>query len=106
MQYQKNEKKAVRKQWRIDDAHSPLIMLPARFTRLKGQELFIKAFQNLKISHGRPFLSVIITKNPHYVSELVSLASSYGIKDRLIFGGFVSDMPAALSICDIVVSSS
>ncbi len=99
-------KNAVRKQWQIDDSHSPLIMLPARFTRLKGQELFIKALSELK---DKPWTAVFVGdhhENPHYVSELVSLASSYGIKDRMIFGGFVSDMPAALSICDVAVSSS
>lgn len=101
-----DRKAAVRKQWRIDAAHSPLIMLPARFTRLKGQDLFIRALSGLK---DKPWTAVFVGdhhENPHYVSELMALSSFYGIEDRLIFGGFVSDMPAALSICDVVVSSS
>jgi len=96
----------VRKQWRINDAKKPLIILPARFTRLKGHDLFINALSKIK---EIPWTAVFVGdhhENLSYVNELTELAAKYGIKDRLIFGGFVSDMPAALSICDMVVSSS
>lgn len=99
-------KNEARKKLGIESATGPFVMLPARFTRLKGHELFIKALSGIK---DLPWTAVLVgdhSENTSYCSEIESLAVSLGIRDRIVFGGFSNDMPAAISLCDVVVSSS
>jgi glycosyltransferase involved in cell wall biosynthesis len=90
----------------IKDISVPVILLPARFTRLKGHSLLIKALAEIKNFQWKLVLVGDHNENPDYTSELEKLATHSGIQDRIIFGGFVSDMPAALALSDIVVSAS
>lgn len=101
-----DRKDVLREKWGITENKTPLIMLPARFTRLKGHDFFLKALERIKLL---PWTAILVgdhNENKAYTREIEDLIDSLGIKGRVIFGGFSSDMPAALSLCDILVSSS
>lgn len=101
-----DRKDHLRKKWGIAKENGPVLLLPARFTRLKGHDFFIRALAGIRNLNWTAVLVGDHTENPAYAGELESLIGFLGLSGRIIFGGYTSDMPAALSICDILVSSS
>lgn len=97
---------ALRRQWGLADDGLPLILLPGRITRLKGHELFISSLARIR---DLPWLAVCtgdLGQNPRLSSELQGLAAAAGLETRIRFVGFCADMPAALKMARVVVSSS
>ncbi|MEE4166962.1 MAG: glycosyltransferase, partial [Desulfocapsaceae bacterium] len=95
----------LRKKWRVDSS-VPVIMLPGRLTTWKGQDIFIQA---LGIIKERPFVALCvgdIEDNPSFTKKLKDLIERYGLEDKVRLVGHCADMPAALSIADLVVSAS
>lgn len=92
--------------WGLKGNTSPVVFLPARFTRLKGHAFLISALATLKSLSWRLVFAGDHNENHGYTRELESLITNSGIGDRVIFAGFTSDMPAALAVSDIVVSAS
>jgi len=95
----------LRRQWGIN-AGRPLIMLPGRLTRLKGQDIFIKC---LGMLHHQDFQAVLVgdtDENPGFVEELRQLTANSGLADKVRMVGHCSDMPAAYALADIVISAS
>lgn len=91
--------------WKIPK-EGPVIMLPGRFTRLKGQHLFIESLAQLKT---RNFLAVLVgdaDENPGYSAELKELIRKNRLEDNIRFAGHCSDMAAAYLVADIVVSAT
>ena len=75
----------------------------------KGQTVFLRAAR--RVLERRPTArAVVIGDAPHggeaYAEELRSLARSLGIADRVVFTGFVQDVPNALRQLDVVVHAS
>jgi len=94
-----------RKAWGID-RHKMIIMLPGRLTRLKGQDVFIRALNRLKNSNYQAIMVGDIEDNPNFTGELTDLIRSLGLEDNITMVGHCDDMPAALMLADIVVSAS
>ncbi|WP_431305337.1 glycosyltransferase family 4 protein [Sediminicoccus sp. BL-A-41-H5] len=94
---------ALRAAWEVPEG-APVILLPARLTRWKGQAVLIKALAAL------PGTIAVLAGDPQgrdaYVAELRSLAEAQGVADRLRIPGHVADMPAALLAADVVVHAS
>jgi glycosyltransferase involved in cell wall biosynthesis len=91
--------------WRADFGH-PAIMLPGRLTGWKGQKLFIKA---LAVMRHKDALGILVGSDQgrdSYTANLIALAESLGVVDRLRIVGHADDMPAALMLADIVVNCS
>ncbi|WP_431285291.1 glycosyltransferase family 4 protein [Humitalea sp. 24SJ18S-53] len=86
------------------DAATPMILLPARLTRWKGQVVAVRALAAL------PGPAVLVLAGGDaagtFANELRALAGSFGIADRLRFAGHVTDLPAALSTADLVLHTS
>lgn len=91
--------------WNIDPS-TPVIMLPGRLTRLKGQHIFIKS---LSLLHDLAFQAILVgdtEDNPGYTKELDSIVTTLGLNNKVKFVGHCLDMPAALLLSDIVVSAT
>jgi glycosyltransferase involved in cell wall biosynthesis len=88
--------------WRLPDG-PPVIMLPGRLTRSRGQCDLIEA---LGLMRERGFHSVLAAEapgNPGYGRELAARAREHGIEGRLLIGDDCRDMPAAYMLADVVV---
>jgi glycosyltransferase involved in cell wall biosynthesis len=100
---------ALARAWGLPDGQPeerPIIMLPARLARWKGQGLLLAAFAR---SARRDALLVFVGPlegRERYVAELKAQAATLGISDRVRFAGGTDDMPAALSLATIVVNAS
>lgn len=103
---------ALRARWRVAaDASRPVIMLPGRLTRWKGQTLFIDALARLG---ARRYLALIVggekgaatLSGGPFETELRARIGQAGLTDRVQLVGPTDDMPAALSLADVVVSAS
>jgi glycosyltransferase involved in cell wall biosynthesis len=96
----------IRRQWKVNAATSPVIMLPARITEWKGQDVLIKSLSRLK---ALPWLAVCVgdtRENPSYTRRLQNLISHEQLENRVRFVGHCEDMPAAYLVADVVVSAS
>lgn len=86
------------------DPETPIILLPARLTRWKGQAVAVRALAAL------PGPAVLVLAGGDasgpFAHELRGLAASLGVAHRLRFAGHVTDLAAALSTAEIVLHAS
>lgn len=94
---------ALREAWDIPPG-APVILLPARLTRWKGQAVLIDALAEIPGAIG------VLAGDPQgrdaYVAGLRHLAEARGVAGRLRIPGHIADMPAALLAADVVVHAS
>ncbi len=91
--------------WRLPDG-VPVIMMPGRLTRWKGQLVFLEALAKLK---RRDFAAVMVggaQGRDNYVAELQKLADQRALHAVLRFADHCNDMPAAFMLADVVISAS
>ncbi len=93
------------REWRVDMGH-PIIMLPGRLTAWKGQKILIEALARMRHQDAIAILAGGDQGRDNYTANLVSLAESLGVADRLRLAGHNEDMPAAMMLADIVVNAS
>jgi glycosyltransferase involved in cell wall biosynthesis len=94
---------ALRQAWKIN-VDKPIIMLPGRLTRWKGQDVFINALA--KLGHHN-FQAVIVgSGDENYRQELVSLIEKLRLSDYIKIVDECDDMPAAFALTDFMVSAS
>lgn len=91
--------------WGIDNAR-PVLMLPGRLTRLKGQEVFLKSLLLVKNKKYQAVIVGDIEDNHGYTEELKLFIETNNLADRVRLVGHCNDMPAAFLIADIVLSTS
>jgi glycosyltransferase involved in cell wall biosynthesis len=91
--------------WRLPDGY-PVVMLPGRLTRWKGQAVLIEALAVL----GRRDLRCLLVGSDQgrsgYTEELQALVERRGLTDVVHIVGECADMPAAYMLTDVVVSAS
>lgn len=95
----------IRKQWSLKSG-KPVIVLPNRLTRWKGQLVFIEALA--KLPH-RNFEAVMIgdaQERDAYVGELLAAVDRLDLNQVVRIPGHCRDMPAALMAADVVVAPS
>lgn len=93
------------KQWRLPDG-VPLILLPGRLTRWKGQTLLLDALQQLA---DVDFCCALVGSDQGrnaYRDELEKIIARTGLGDRAFILDNCDDMPAAYMLADVVVSAS
>lgn len=95
----------LRSEWRLPDG-VPVILLPGRLTGWKGQEVLIDAAARLARSDARIVLAGSDQGRHAYTSELRQRTARLGLADRLHIVGDCADMPAALSVADLVIHAS
>ncbi len=97
----------LRAQWALP-AQRPVVLLPGRLTRWKGQLVLIDAAARLR-AQGRDVVFVLAGDDQGrdgYVDELRRAIEQHGLKDRVLITGDCSDMPAAYALADVIVSAS
>lgn len=91
--------------WRLPDGY-PVVMLPGRLTRWKGQTVLIEALARLGRKDIRCLLVGSDQGREAYTDELKSLVERRGLQDVVHIVGDCNDMPAAYMLTDVVVSAS
>jgi glycosyltransferase involved in cell wall biosynthesis len=91
--------------WKIDTGR-PLLMLPGRLTRWKGQEVFLRSLLLVKNTSFQALIVGDMEDNPSYTSELQNFIEQNNLADRVRLVGHCHDMPAAFLLADIVLSTS
>ena len=84
----------------------PIVTLIGRLTNWKGQKLLIEA---LHLIDNEDFFCVIIGDDQgrkKYSSELRKMIAKYNMTDRFLFIRNVKDIPAAMMVSDVVLSTS
>lgn len=98
------EREAVRR--RIGAPGGIVVGVFGRIARWKGQHILIQALVDL------PDVTALIVGGPlfqddtDYLAELETLASSLGVRDRVVFTGSISDVAVVMPSCDIIAHTS
>jgi glycosyltransferase involved in cell wall biosynthesis len=96
---------ALAQRWRLPDG-VPVVMLPGRLTRWKGQTVFLEALARLG---GLECMGVIVGGDQGrtgYREELEERIAALGLETKVRIVGDVNDMAAAFLLADVVVSAS
>lgn len=99
--------KAMKTHWLVKNK-APLILLPARLTRWKGQPILIKALSILK-SQGFTFRCVLAGSSQgrkDYVQELTDLIHAFDLDKEIHIDEHCPDLPAGYGLADLVVHAS
>jgi glycosyltransferase involved in cell wall biosynthesis len=91
--------------WRLADG-APVIMLPGRLTRWKGQGVLIDAMARLGRRDVQAVLVGADQGRTAYRAELEAQVARYGLEGVVRIADHCTDMPAAYRLADIVVSAS
>jgi len=96
----------LKNKWKLSGKKTPLILLPARLTRLKGHDLFIESLFLISNLEWTAVFAGDINPKSNYINELKERIQKLGLTERIIFVGHCYDMPAAIKLADIVISAS
>jgi len=91
------------RQWQLPDG-APVVMLPGRLTRWKGQLMLIEAIALLDRSDVRCLF--VGSGDARYRRELEAHAAKLGLGGAVEIVDECRDMPAAYMLADVVVSAS
>lgn len=94
------------KKWQIPDDDRPIIVMPGRITRWKGQDVCIHALSLLKHRH---FLCLLIgdpQKHPEFTEDLTKMIHSLGLEGCVRMVGDTSYMAEAYQLATLVVAPS
>jgi len=91
--------------WRLPDG-VPVVMLPGRLTRWKGQTVLIDALTRLRDVELRCVLVGSDQGRHAYKAELERLIARHGLAGHVFLPGQCDDMPAAYMLADVVISAS
>lgn len=100
---------ALRAAWGLPPGR-PVILLPARISRWKGQGLLLEALARLPLSGSpepRPF--AVLAGDPGrgaYLSELRSRIATLGLAGDVALPGHQEDLPAGMLLADLVLHAS
>ncbi len=84
----------------------PIITLIGRLTNWKGQKLLLNALNLIK---DEDFCALLIGDDQgrtKYSDELKAMIKKFGLEGRIYFIRHVSDIPAAMMVSDVVLSTS
>lgn len=84
----------------------PLVTLIGRLTNWKGQKLLVEALNKIKDEDFHCLLIGDDQGRVKYTEELRQMIEEYGMSDRYTFIRHVSDVPAAMMLSEVVLSTS
>lgn len=93
------------RQWRLPDG-VPVVMMPGRLTRWKGQTVLIDAVSRMRTEE---FVCLILGDDQGrggYRAELEAAVKKRGLTSKVCILDHCRDMPAAYMLADVVVSAS
>jgi glycosyltransferase involved in cell wall biosynthesis len=83
-----------------------VVMLPGRVTRIKGHLLLLQAIEQMTRRNFRCLLVGRLDRKSSYVREIERQIEARGLSKVVRLVGGCADMPAALSLADVVVVPS
>ena len=92
-------------EWRLPDG-VPIVMLPGRLTRWKGQLVLIDAIAKMERKDIRCLLVGSDQGREDYRRELESRIVQHGLEEVIRIVDHCDDMPAAYKLTDLVISAS
>ena len=95
---------ALRAAWGVPEGR-PVVMLPGRVTRWKGQGVLVEAMARLP-GDALALLVGDAGAKPAFRDELLARIAALGLNDRVRLVGHAQDVPAALLLADVVVHAS
>ena len=84
----------------------PVILLPGRVTRWKGQHILIEALHLMKNQNYYCIIAGDSQGRQKYVDYLERLVSKYKLKGKVGFFGRYSDAPALMMVSNVVLSTA
>ena len=96
----------LRQKWLAAHEDKPVIILPGRFTQLKGQDILIESLALIKKCDFVCLLIGDTEEKPAFTLKLRNQIEFHGLDEKVLLVGHCSDMPAALLLADIVISAS
>lgn len=95
---------ALRAAWGVAPGR-PVVMLPGRVTRWKGQAVLVEAMARLR-GDAQALLVGDAGAKPAFEEELRARIAALGLAGRVRLVGHAADVPAALLLADVVVHAS
>ncbi|MFI3242164.1 MAG: glycosyltransferase family 4 protein [Alphaproteobacteria bacterium] len=95
----------VIKSYNIPD-DKKILLLNGRITRWKGHTLLLDALAKLEEKDWLCIISGSDQGRKYFVDELKEKVMELGLEDKVKFIGFCSDIPALLSVSDVVFSTA
>jgi glycosyltransferase involved in cell wall biosynthesis len=96
---------AVRRQWGLK-AGKPVIVMPGRLTRWKGQLVFVEALARLGHNNFEAVMVGDAQERDSYVDELRAALDRANLTQVMRIPGHCDDMPAAFMLADVIVTPS
>lgn len=93
------------KEYNIADDR-PVLLLPGRVTRWKGQHLLIEALHLMKNQNYYCIIAGDAQGRQKYLNYLKKLARKYKLDDRIGFFGRYQDVPALMMVSTVVLSTA
>jgi len=96
----------LKHKWGVPDDDIPILLIPARITRLKGHDLLLRALDRLM---QKQWILVCVgdyDTGSAYFQELSQLSDALNLSSRVKFVGHCDDMPAAMQAANLVISAS
>ena len=94
----------LRQSWGASDQQR-LLICPARLTRWKGHTTLLQALSRLPDPPPVVLIGDTVGRET-YRAELLTLAATLGLSDRIVFAGHLSNMPLAYAAADLAVLPS
>lgn len=101
----KNDIDAIRQTLKLEH-DVPVLLLPGRLTRWKGQPLFFEALAKIKDISWQVLIVGGAGRKKAYLDELKQMTKTLGIQDRVIFVGDQADIVPYYAVADLVISAS
>jgi glycosyltransferase involved in cell wall biosynthesis len=89
--------------WRVPDDR-PVVMLPGRFARARGQNVLIEALSLIRDVDLRCIMVGPDAEGAAFRHQLGKEIAALGLSDRVLLAEESRDMPAALMLADVVVA--
>ncbi len=93
------------KEYNIPD-DKPVLFLGGRITKWKGQHLLIEALSKMKNQDYYCIIAGDEQGREEYFKSLMALAKKYNLGNKIGIYGKVLDMPAAMMVSDVVLSTA
>lgn len=84
----------------------PVILLPGRVTRWKGQHLLIEALSKMKNQNYYCIITGDSQGRKKYTDYLRHLTDKFGLSGKVGFFGRYSDVPALMSVSNVILSTA
>lgn len=101
---------AMKASWGLAGHAGPILILPGRLTRWKGQLVLVEAMRLLKEQGRLHDLAAVLAGDDQgrteYRAEVEAAIQAAGLEDRIVLAGHIEDMPAAYAASSIMVSAS